>query len=103
MLEVVVAMVIIIVVFGLALMIYTNVMRMFLSEQKIKPQAVLQEKLMQAEREKNPVNKSLDTAGLHIEQQVDVYANDTLLNRVSLIAYDGNRQKIAGLQKLIPK
>ncbi len=102
-LEVVVAMVIIVVVFGLAMMIYTNVMRMSLSEQKIKAQGILQEKLIQAEHEKNPVNKSLDTAGLHIEQQVDVYVNDTLVNKISLTAYDGNQQKIAMLHKLIPR
>lgn len=102
-LEVVVAMVIIVLVFGLAMMIYTNVTGMSLSGQKIKAQAILQEKLLYAEKERYPVNKSMDTAGFRIEQQVGVYGPDTLLNMISLAAYDGNQQKLAIMQKLISR
>jgi Tfp pilus assembly protein PilV len=102
-LEVVVAMVIIVIVFGLAMIIYANVTPMSLSGQKIKAQAILQEKLLDVEQERYPAGKSIDTAGLHIEQKIEACNRDTMLNVINLAAYDGNQQKIAVLQKLIPK
>ena len=49
-LEVIVAMVIIVVVFGIAMMIYTNVLRMSLSVKKIQAQAILKETLYNIEK-----------------------------------------------------
>jgi len=101
--EVIVSMVIIVVVFGIAMMIYTNVTRMSLSAQKIKAQAILQEELISAEQTKAFSNKSIDTADLRIEQEVAPFNNDTLLSVIHLTAYDLNQNKITELQKLIIK
>ena len=97
-LEVVVSMVIIILVFGIAMMIYTNVVRLSLSVKKIKAQAVLQETLLQAEQVKNLATESLTIDDLRIEQEVKPYGN---LTEIHLTAYDANQQKIAELQKII--
>jgi Tfp pilus assembly protein PilE len=101
--EVIVSMVIIVVVFGIAMMIYTNVTRMSLSAQKIKAQAILQEELISAEQTKGFSNKSTDTANLRIEQEVLPFNTDTLLSVIHLTAYDLNQGKITELQKLIIK
>ena len=100
-LEVVVAMVVIVMVFGLAMMIYANVTRMSLPVPKFKAQAILQEKLIEAEQNKNIESLAIDTAGFHIEQQVSPYNGDTLLNKIGLTAYDVNHQEVAALQKIV--
>ena len=101
--EVIVAMVIIVIVFGMAMMIYANVTRMSLSVSKIQASALLQERLIDVEKTKYTSNQSIDTAGLHIELEVTPFSNDTLLNVVHLTAYDLNKQKMTELQKLILK
>jgi Tfp pilus assembly protein PilE len=101
--EVIVSMVIIVVVFGIAMMIYTNVTRLSLSAQKIKAQAILQEELISAEQTKAFSNRSIDTADLRIKQEVTPFNNDTLLNVIHLTAYDLNQNKITELQKLVLK
>jgi len=101
--EVIVSMVIIVVVFGIAMMIYANVTRMSLSAQKIKAQAILQQELISTEQTKAFSNKSIDTADLHIEQSVAPFNNDTSLSVIHLTAYDLNQNKITELQKLIIK
>jgi len=99
--EVIVSMVIIVVVFGIAMMIYTNVTRMSLSAQKIKAQAILREELISTEQTKSFSNKSMDTVDLRIEREVAPFNNDTLLNVIHLTAYDLNQNKITEVQKLI--
>jgi type II secretory pathway component PulJ len=102
-LEVVIAMVIIIMVFGIAMMIYANVMRMSLSTKKIKAQAVLRETLLQIEQTKDYNAQALTTDDFRIESEIKPYLEDTLLNEVHLTAYDLNQQKIMELQKVIIK
>jgi type II secretory pathway component PulJ len=100
-LEVVVSMVIIILVFGIAMMIYTNVLRMSLSVKKIKAQALLQETLLKAETTKDRSTQSLIMDDLRIEQEIKPFNNDSLLSEIHLTAYDANQQKITELQKVI--
>lgn len=100
-LEVVVSMVIIILVFGISMMIYSNVMRLSLSPQKIKAQAILEKALAQAEQEIAPVNKTVIIGDIGIEEEVKPYPENTNLSDIHLAAYDINKQKITELEKVI--
>ena len=100
-LEVVISMVIIVVVFGIAMMIYTNVLRLSLSAKKMKAQALLQETLLKAEQTSGNTNQSFTIGDFRIEQQADPYNNETNLTAIHLTAFDKNQQKIAELQKVI--
>ncbi len=102
-LEVLISMVIIITVFGIAMMIYTNVVRMSLSIKKIKAQAILEEILLNNEQSKNIVTYSMNVDDFRIEQEVKPFNNDTVLNTIKLTAYDANQQAITNLQKVIIK
>lgn len=101
-LEVVIAMVAIMAVFGIAMMIYANVLRLSLSAKKIQAQASLRQVLIKDEQ--NPGNISRDTSAgdLYIEQDTAGFAGASGLRIIKLTAYDQNRQKIAFLQKIIP-
>ncbi|MDB5146207.1 MAG: hypothetical protein JWQ57_227 [Mucilaginibacter sp.] len=102
-LEVVVSMVIIILVFGIAMMIYTNVLRLSLSAKKIKAQAILQEIVLKSEQTKNLSTQSFIIDDFRVEQEIKPYLDDTLLNEIHVTAYDGNQEKITELQKVIIK
>ena len=94
-------MVIILLVFGIAMMIYSNVSRVSLSVQKIKANAILIEELRTAESTGLLADKTIDTAGLTIEQSIKPVGEDTALNTIRLTAYDQNRKQIAALEKII--
>jgi Tfp pilus assembly protein PilE len=100
-LEVVISMVIIVVVFGIAMMIYTNVLRMSLSVKKLKAQAILNEIALKTEH--NPADATPDviTDDFRIEQETKPYNGNTALLEIHLTAYDNNKQKIAELQQVI--
>jgi Tfp pilus assembly protein PilE len=100
-LEVVISMVIIILVFGIAMMIYSNVTRLSLSAKKIQAQAVLQELMQNFEQSKEITSQSVVSGDYTIEQSVKPYGENTNLIGVSLTAYDDNHQEVAELQKVI--
>jgi len=100
-LDVVVSMVIIILVFGIAMMIYSNVLRMSLSVKKIKAQAILQEILLKEEQAKEHTTQSITVDNFNIEQDVKLYNDDSHLTEIHLTAYDTNHQKITELQKVM--
>jgi hypothetical protein len=99
--EVVISMVIILVVFGIAMMIYTNVSRFSLSAKKISAQALLQEILLNAEHNPGNTTRSLTTADFRVEQEVSPYPIGSNLSVIHLSAYDQNQQKVAELKKVI--
>jgi Tfp pilus assembly protein PilV len=94
-LEVVVSMVIIVVVFGIAMMIFTNVQRSSLSVKKLRAQALLREAANTAD-----ATKTITADEFRIEQEVKPYRADSALTDVHLTAYDQNRQKVAELEKV---
>lgn len=100
-LEVIIAMVIIILVFGIAMMIYTNVLRMSLSVKKIQAQAVLQETLFNAEKTNNYASQSITVGDFRVEEEVKPFNGDTTLREIHLTAFDSNQQQITELQKVI--
>jgi hypothetical protein len=100
-LEVVISMVIIIIVFGIAMMIYGNVTRMSLSGQKIRAEAVLAE-VMRGMQGAEPVSDTETIiAGFTIKRSVKTYAENGKLLQVELKAYDENHQVLAELNELI--
>ena len=99
--EVLVSMVIIVAVFGIAMMIYTNVLRMSLSVKKLRAQAILRQVMLTAENTPGNTTQSLNSESFRIEQEVKPYNGDIGLTELHLTAYDENQQKVAELQKVI--
>lgn len=99
--EVIISMIVIMVVFDIAMMIYVNITRFSVSVKSLHAKALLYQHLAVVEQNKDFVNETLVIDSVRIEQTVS--AEDTLANNVtiSLGAYDLNNQKIAGLQKII--
>jgi Tfp pilus assembly protein PilE len=100
-LEVVVSMVIIVIVFGIAMMIFTNVLRMSLSGKKLRAQALIQETMLNAEHTSANVTQTITKDEFRIEQEVKPHRENSALTDIHLTAYDQNQQKIAELQKII--
>jgi Tfp pilus assembly protein PilE len=101
-LEVVVSMVIMVIVFGIAMMIYTNVIRFSLSAKKLKAEALLQQAMLTAEQHPEAATTTSTTVNdFRIEQEVKPYEGGAGLTIVRLTAYDQNQQQIAQLQKVI--
>ncbi|MBS1520715.1 MAG: hypothetical protein JST50_06960 [Bacteroidetes bacterium] len=100
-LEVVVSMVIIIAVFGIAMMIYANVSRMSLSGQKIKAQAVLSQVAKGISETDLGSNQQLMLHDLTIEKSVKPYADNNKILEVNLKAFDKNHLLLAESHELI--
>ena len=100
-LEVVISMVIIVVVFGIAMMIYTNVLRMSLSVKKLKAQALLNEMALKAAHSPADAIPDVITDDFRIQQETKPYNGNAALIEIHLTAYDSNKQKIAELQQVI--
>lgn len=98
-LEVVVSMVIIVVVFGLAMMMMANITRGALSTKKIHARSILKTALMDGESQKEWSNKTVTIDSVTVEQEVTPY-NAGLLE-IHLTAYDANNEKIAELRKVV--
>ena len=102
-LEVIIAMVIIILVFGIAMMIYANVLRMSLSVKKIQAQAVLKEILFSAEKTNSYTSQSVTIGDFRVEEEVKSFGGDTTLREIHLTAFDSNQQQVTELQKVISR
>jgi len=100
-LEVVIAMVLIVVVFSIAMMIFANVTSSSLSVKKIRAQAILNETLLNAEKTGNTVSQSLNVEDFRVEQEIKPYNQISQLYDIHLTAYDGNQQKITELEKVV--
>jgi hypothetical protein len=96
--EVIVSMVIIVIVFSIAMMIFSNVLRLSLSAKKIRAQAILNETMIKAEHNTENIAQAFTIDDFRVEQEVKSYNNATVLH---LTAYDRNQQKIAELEKVI--
>ena len=102
-LEVIVSMVIIITVFGVAMMIYANVTRMSLSNQKIKAEAVLSQVIKDMDKVELSSDQQSVIEGLSVERSVKSYSENNKLLQVDLKAYDQNHQLLAELHQLVIK
>lgn len=100
-LEVLISMIIILVVFSFGMMIIGNVNRSSLSAKKAKAEAILQEKLLNAEQNNSNVNETTNYGTFQIRQEVQPYTDNSHLSWIHFTAYDSNNEKVAELQKAI--
>jgi len=97
--EVVISMVIIVVVFGVAMMIMANITKGSLSLKKIQAQAILKKVLINEEGQAELTDKTLSIDGVAVEQKVKPYGEG--LSEVHLTAYDDNNEKITEVRKVV--
>jgi len=100
-LEVIISMIIIIVVFGIAMMIFTNVNRLSLSAKKLKAQAILQHTLLLTEQAKDHTDQTVTVDDLTIKQELTPFENEPGLSVITLTAFDPNHEQVARLKKVI--
>ena len=100
-LEVIVSMVVIVVVFGIAMIIFSNVMRYSTTEKELMAKALLQEALIKEENRTADTLQSATISGFRIEKEVRGYPGGLSLTEIILTAYDQNHQKVAVSQKII--
>jgi len=101
--EVIISMIIIVVVFGIAMMIFTNVTRFTTSAKEIRATAALKDLLLTDEQAKTISSQSLTVGDFSIEETVSSYNNQDNLILLQLTAFDQNRQQVAALQKILLK
>lgn len=99
-LEVIISMVIILVVFGIAMMISANVLRSSLSVKKIKARALLNELLIKAENSKENTSQTFTIDRFRIEQEIIISETNNNLIDIHLTAFE-NQEKIDDVRKLI--
>lgn len=99
--EVVVAMVIIVLVFGTAMIIFTNVSRHSLSVKKLRAQAVLQEILLKANGQRHNGHQSVQIGEFRVEQEIKPFAGEAQLNTLVLTAYDEQQVQVAQIKQVI--
>ncbi len=100
-LEVIISMIIILLVFGIAMMIATNVVHSSLSVKKLNAQALLHNVLIKEEQAKEVNTQTYTLDDFRVEQEIKAYNDDAGLTEIHLTAYDANQEKVAELQKLI--
>lgn len=103
MMEVIIAMVLIVLVFGIAMQIYANVIRLSLTTKKIKAQSVLNEVLIQSEQAQSIDlgKKSSLIEEFTVNQENSTYNNNNGLIQINLSAYDDNQEKVAEINQVI--
>jgi hypothetical protein len=87
-LEVVVSMVLIVVVFTLALTIYSNVLKLSLSVRKLRAHAVISALALRADSGSSASSETFTEGDLRVEQQASLYQGKAGLQQVSLTAFD---------------
>lgn len=102
-LEVLISMIFIIVIFGIAMMIYTNVIRQSLSVQQLHAQAILKSVLADSEKQPSLTNQVIKIDSIQVEQTIRLIGPDSGLVSVHLKAYDNNNKLLAELNKVILK
>ncbi|WP_179415927.1 hypothetical protein HDF19_06170 [Mucilaginibacter sp. E4BP6] len=99
--EALISMVVIMVVFGIAMMIYANIIQSSLSVKKIRAQAILNQTLQIDESSANNISTTFTVDGLSIEQTVKNYNNENNLTEIDLSAYEANGKVLTTLRKVI--
>ncbi len=100
-LEVVISMVIIVMVLGLSLTIYSNVMRQSLPQAKLHAQLAVQQALLQA-RHQEQVATAPDTA-ITIEQEEKLYEEGSRLRSIHVKAFNHDHELLAEGSTIIIK
>jgi Tfp pilus assembly protein PilE len=99
--EVVVAMVIIVVVFGMAMMIFANVTNQGMPDKRIRAQAILQGILLQAEQSYQLPEEAFNQDGFRIIPTTTGVENEPGLTELHLTAFDDNQQEVATVAEIM--
>ena len=101
--EAVIAMVVIVIVFGIALVVITNVTRSSLSVTKATAQKVLDKAIADVERtgELAPSQASLNIDGLTVDQQILPYWKNPALTEIRLSALNERGDTILTIRKVL--
>ncbi|TFF36215.1 hypothetical protein [Mucilaginibacter psychrotolerans] len=101
--EAVIAMVVIVIVFGIALVVITNVTRSSLSVTKATAQKVLDKAIADAERTGGPApdQTRYSIEGLTIDQQIIPYWKNPALNVIRLSALNEKGDTILTMRKVL--
>jgi Tfp pilus assembly protein PilV len=100
-LEVVIAMVVIVAIFGIALMIFSNVMRSSLTVKKIRAQAIAQQLLLTTEAQRSFTDTAFLSGDLQIERRSGSYTQNTDLAEIRVTALDSNKDTLVSAAKII--
>ena len=100
-LEVVVSMVVIVLIFGIAMMIYSNVLRLSLSAKQLRAEAILRDRMLSSNNDTAGSNELQADAEFRIEEKRQPYQGLPNLTDLDLTAFDQNNQKIAEIHQLI--
>jgi Tfp pilus assembly protein PilE len=99
--EVIIAMVVTVLVFGIAMMIFSNILRVSISAKKIKARAALQESLLKAEQNIDKGSQVFSLGEFKIVQAAKPYSAELGLTEMHLSAYDENNQLTEELKKVV--
>jgi len=100
-LEVVVALVILVIISGIALTVFGNVVRSSISVKKIKAEAALQDLLVQTESESDYTRLSVTSGDLKLIREIKPFEPDPAVSVLQLSALDANGLEVATLKKLV--
>lgn len=99
--EVLVSMVIILAVFGIAMRIYTNILRSSLSVKRYHAQMVLNQTLNEVENRPEIGNRIIKIKQFLINEQITNYQDQPRLIEINLTASDENQALLGELKKII--
>jgi Tfp pilus assembly protein PilE len=99
--EVLISMTVILLVFGIAITIYENVIGSSLSAAKINAEALLRERLLYIEQNPTSTAETGNPGIFRIEQEIKPYNANAHLEQVHLTALDPNNVQVAEIYKVI--
>ena len=99
--EVMVAMIIVMISFGIAMVIYINVTRSDNQVQKLRAQLLLNETAIKTKIENSFVDATMEVESISIIKTIDSYEGSSILNLLLLEAFDIDGKKIAERKELV--
>lgn len=102
-LEVVIAMVIILIVFGMGMMIFGNITGMSLSASRLEAEGIVRKTLLLTEQSDEPTDQSFREDQFRVVVTIKAGQADSTLTHICVDAYDEQQQKVASAQRLILK
>jgi cytochrome c-type biogenesis protein CcmE len=99
MLEVIVAMVMILIIAGIALTIFSNVISQAPSYKKIKAAGIIEETFVKAPL--NPTDESFQAEDWRVEKKVAYYGTEERLRLVQITVFDSDNKIISQMSRII--
>ncbi|HET6243889.1 MAG: hypothetical protein H0V01_04385 [Bacteroidetes bacterium] len=99
--EVIVALIIVMITFGIAMVIFINVTHSDNQVQKLKASLILNESALKTSKENSYIDEKTEVDGLFINKTINPYENIPGLNLVLFEAFDVNGKIIAERRELI--